>query len=169
MRSGTLPVRPQSRQRALDHLPLAGVGELRSRRLERQPARVVDLVVVVVRAALDELAEVEVHGLLDAAAVPAVPVAHIAEPLADRHRDAGLLAYLARRRLLTRLAGVGAALRQPGHARVARGDDEHLGAARLVVDTDGDAAVRHLADERPAIAVPASGRALSRHSPAAPA
>src|SRR4051812_2106979 len=120
MRPGTLPVRPQSRQGALDHLALARIRELRPGRLEREPAGVVDLVVVVVGAPLDELAEVEVDGLLDAPPVAAIPVADVAEALLDGHRDARLLAHLARGGLLAGLPGVRPALRESGHARVAR-------------------------------------------------
>src|SRR3954447_22815201 len=95
---GTLAVRRGSGEdadRPLDHLALAGVGEAAWRLLQRDPAGLGDLVVVVVRRAVDEVAQVEADGLADPPPRAPVPVGHLAELAADRRVEAGLLARLA--------------------------------------------------------------------------
>src|SRR3954452_19351630 len=111
--AGTLPIRRVSGEEAygaLHHLALARVCERSRRLLQRDPAGLGDLVVVVVGRAPDVVAQEEAHGLADPAARAAVPVRDVAELRADGRGQPGLLAHLADGRGLRLLVGVRAAL-----------------------------------------------------------
>ena len=113
--------------------------------LERDPARVLDLVVVIGGGPGAELEQEEAHALGDQPAVAAVVIADVAERLDQLGVDAALLAHLARRRLLLGLVAVEVALRQRHDAcavrRAAGGhDQQHLAVAH------DDAAGRDLLD-----------------------
>src|SRR3954452_25479453 len=111
--AGTLPVFFGSGEEpdgALNHLALARIGQRLAGLQQRDPARLGDLVVVVVGGALDEFAQEESNGLADAPAAPAVPVGDVAELGPDRRGEAGLLAHLAHGGGVRRLVRVRAAL-----------------------------------------------------------
>ena len=89
-------------------LNVAMSGRLR----QPDPARVLDLVVVIAGLAGDVVEQEERDRLGDPRAVALVPVAHVAELLAHGRVDTGLLADLAQRGVGGRLAGLGVALGQ---------------------------------------------------------
>jgi hypothetical protein len=115
---------------------------------EPEPARVLDLVVVVVGLAGDIVEQEEGHRLGDPGAVALVPVAHVAELLAHGRLDAGLLADLSHRGVGGRLAVLRVALRQR----------EHLGPAGSAARRDDHDAVAIAHDDAPAGELP-----LHRH------
>src|ERR1700722_8944986 len=101
---------------------------------ERDPASLLDLVVVVLGVAFDELEQEERDRLRDRLPVAPVPVARLAQLVHRLGHDPGLLAHLARRRLDRRLAGIYVPLRQRQHLRAVRcaarrHDHDHLLAA----------------------------------------
>ena len=131
---------------AAHHVALARVGQLADGCLDRHPARVLDLVVVVGRRAGAEREQEEAHALGDQAPVAAVVVADLAERLDQLGLDAALLADLARRRLLVGLVAVEVALGQRDDARaVGRAPRRARRAARRRRASD-DAAGRDLLD-----------------------
>ena len=85
---------------------------------EREPADLVELVVVVGQVAPDRLHQEVVDGLVDPRAALDERVVDRVERLRDPDREAGLLADLAEGRLLDRLAGLGRALRAGSRSAV---------------------------------------------------
>src|SRR4029453_2535017 len=94
-RGCTLLSGARARQGPCGHLTLARVGQLARRLLQRHPARVLDLEIVVVDLALAVGEEEEPGDLRDPLPLAGVPVAHVAERLDEPRYDAGLLAHLA--------------------------------------------------------------------------
>src|SRR5262249_20631196 len=134
------PSRRDSLQRFLSHLALAAVAQQLRRLVERKPARLGDLdahrVVDLTDSPTTRPQQEEAHDLEDPLALRFLPggcvdVAHVAELLDDPPLDAGLLPYLAHRRLGGRLAGVDPTLRErPDPVLPARADRcEHRAAA----------------------------------------
>ncbi len=124
----------QEDDRAPDHLALGGVAEGLLRLRQRDPARLLDLVVVVGDVTADVGEQEEAHRLADRAPVAPIPVARLAELTHGLGNDPGLLANLALGRLHGALTRIDVPLRQREHARAvgraASGDDrDHLIAA----------------------------------------
>src|SRR5215210_803170 len=112
MATGTLPVAVPFRQRALDDAALPRIAQLGARALERHPARLLDLVVVVGGVSGHVDAEVEADRLEHAQAAAAVPVLDVAEALDHPRVDPRLLSHLAHGSRRFTLARDGAALGQ---------------------------------------------------------
>src|SRR4051812_46303078 len=157
-RSGEDPDRP------LDHLALAGIAEPAGRLLQRDPPRLGDLVVVVVRRAVHEVAQEEADGLAHAPPGAAVPVGHRPQLRAHDGVEAGLLAHLPPGRRLWRLVAVRAPLGQ-GDRRplAARHDGDDLRRAVGHVAADDDAAEGELAQRLAAVLAPGTAGVLRRH------
>ena len=122
-------------------VPFAGMVEKPAGHIQREPAHVRDLVVVILDRATTKLDEVEVDRLvhlLPLAVVGAAPIAVLdrTQRPADLAGEAGLLAHLAEGGLLERLFRFHAPLRQAPHRP-----------ARRLGERDLDAAVRSTIDD----------------------
>ena len=118
--------RQRAAQRVLDHGSLGGMGHQLQRLIGREPADLVELVVVVRQVAADGAHQEEVDRLVEARPAADEEVADVADRLLDLDPQAGLLARLAQRRLLQGLAGVGRALGKRPQRRMAAMDEGDL-------------------------------------------
>ena len=94
-----------------DERPLGLERQERGRLVERDPADLVELVVVAREVAADRLHQEVVDGLVDPGPALDEPVLDRVEDVGDPDLEAGLLGDLAERGLLARLTGVRRALR----------------------------------------------------------
>src|SRR5215204_1060553 len=128
---------------ASDERPLRLEGQERWRLVERDPANLVELVVMPREVTASGDHEEVVDRLVDAGPSLHEPVLDRVERADDLHLEAGLLAHLAEGRLLGRLVRIGGALGEgPRHAvtlALALADDEVGGAVR---EPDHDATSR---------------------------